>query len=254
MEKQEVLNYILLAILLILVLTIIIIVSIEYMRKKVMKEKMVNAELKLKHQTDLLHTVIRSQEEERMRVSDALHDDVGSKLTTIKLGLHQLAGQEESGLFKDLLQLSEKVVKRTRELSHAYSPLIVDKFGLEVGIEELLNGTKTNTGLQVELLGDIEEKFLDKETRLILYRITQELINNTVKHAGAGKVIIKITVNEKLIDYSYQDDGKGMELKEVGSGLGMLNIKNRAAMIQAKLCMESKPGRGFKVALTKNLR
>ncbi|GAB3661084.1 hypothetical protein GCM10028791_35360 [Echinicola sediminis] len=251
MEKQEVLNYILLAILLILVLTIIIIVSIEYLRKKVMKEKMLNAELKLKHQTDLLHTVIRSQEEERMRVSDALHDEVGSKLTSIKLGLHQLAHHPDSGLLNDILLMSEKVVMRTRELSHEYSPLIVDKFGLKAGIEELLNGIHASSGLQIDLKVESEEKSLVKETRLILYRITQELINNTIKHAAAKKVSIKINVNERMIDYRFQDDGKGVDIEAVSCGLGMLNIKNRAAMMDAELCMESEPGKGFKVIITK---
>ncbi|UCS92357.1 hypothetical protein KZP23_16845 [Echinicola marina] len=252
MENQEITNYILLALILVMVLTIIIIVSIEYMRKKVMNEKMLNAELKLKHQTELLHTVIRSQEEERRRVSDALHDDIGSKLTTLKLSLHQLFSSGEHGkLGEELLGLSEKVVDRTREISHAYSPLIVEKFGLEAGLEELVADLIQGEKPQVYLQFDFDESRLDKETRLILFRICQELLNNTLKHANAQNLSMSLSTKGDVLVFIYTDDGRGMDIESNSSGIGMLNIRNRVEMMQGQMDMESSVGTGLKITIKK---
>ncbi|WP_186758162.1 sensor histidine kinase [Echinicola salinicaeni] len=252
MENQAVTNYILLAVILVMVLTIIIIVSIEFMRKKVINEKMLNAELKLKHQTELLHTVIRSQEEERRRVSDALHDDIGSKLTTLKLSLHQVLSSGDHGkLGEDLLDLSEKVVDRTREISHAYSPLIVEKFGLEAGLEELVSDLIQDDSPSVNFQFDFDESRLDKETRLIIFRITQELLNNTLKHAAAHSIIISIETTDALLIFTFQDDGKGMNIAANSSGIGILNIRNRVEMMGGEMNIESSIGAGFKIIIKK---
>ncbi|MBD8489087.1 hypothetical protein IFO69_10045 [Echinicola sp. CAU 1574] len=252
MESQKFVNYILLAISLVLVLAVIIIVAVELMRRKVIKEQMLNAELKLKHQTDLLHTVIRSQEEERRRVSDILHDDIGSKLTTIKLSLYQLSGNDNLELLNGLKELSEKVVSRTRELSHAYSPLIVEKFGLEAGIHELLDEVQTGSRIGTRFKVDIEENLLDQETRLIIYRISQELINNTVKHADAQEIKINIRVNDDGLFYLYEDNGKGFDVKKSSDGLGMLNLQNRVDMMKGSLETWSEQGKGMKVTIKKS--
>ncbi|AGA80722.1 sensor histidine kinase [Echinicola vietnamensis] len=253
MESTEFVKYILLAIGLVMVMAVVVIVSLELFRKKVIQEKMRNAELKLKHQTELLHTVIRSQEEERRRVSDALHDDIGSKLTTIKLSLHQLKAGEGDGPLPDVLALTEKVVDSTRELSHAYSPVVLEKFGLEAGIEELLDSLpKTENGPKGQLDAFIQDGLLDQEGRLILYRITQELLNNTVKHAEASKVFVNIRIDSKGIDYRYQDNGKGFDDQEVADGIGMLNIQNRVAMMEGVLAIDSKAGKGFILTIKKS--
>ncbi|WP_200977817.1 sensor histidine kinase [Echinicola sp. 20G] len=252
MEGQEFVNYILLAISLVLVLAVIIIVAVEVMRRKVIKEKMLNAELKLKHQTDLLHTVIRSQEEERRRVSDILHDDIGSKLTTIKLSLYQLSGNDSLELLNGLKELSEKVISRTRELSHAYSPLIVEKFGLEAGIHELLDEVLAGPRIGTRFKSDIEENLLDQETRLIIYRISQELINNTVKHAGAQEIKINISVNGEGLFYLYEDNGKGFDVEKSSDGIGMLNLQNRVDMMNGSLEVWSELGKGMKVTIKKS--
>ncbi len=238
----------------VMVLTIIIIVSIEYMRKKVLNEKMLNAELKLKHQTELLHTVIRSQEEERRRVSDALHDDIGSKLTTLKLSLHQLFSAGQYGkLGEELIDLSEKVVDRTREISHAYSPLIVEKFGLQAGLEELIHDLVQDTVPKVDLKFSLDESKLDKETRLILFRIFQELLNNTMKHANALNVGILIETMDDQLIFTYYDDGKGMNIKTSSAGIGMLNIRNRVEMMDGQMNLHSKLGEGFRITIKKQL-
>ncbi|WP_215226821.1 sensor histidine kinase [Echinicola shivajiensis] len=254
MENQELTNYILMALIMVMVLTIIIIVSIEYMRKKVLNEKMLNAELKLKHQTELLHTVIRSQEEERRRVSDALHDDIGSKLTTLKLSLHQLFSAGQYGkLGEELIDLSEKVVDRTREISHAYSPLIVEKFGLQAGLEELIHDLVQDTVPKVDLKFSLDESKLDKETRLILFRIFQELLNNTMKHANALNVGILIETMDDQLIFTYYDDGKGMNIKTSSAGIGMLNIRNRVEMMDGQMNLHSKLGEGFRITIKKQL-
>lgn len=254
MENQELTNYILLALILVMVLTIIIIVSIEYMRKKVINEKMLNAELKLKHQTELLHTVIRSQEEERRRVSDALHDDIGSKLTTLKLSLHQVFSNGQYGKLGDeLIDLSEKVVDRTREISHAYSPLIVEKFGLQAGLEELIHDLVQDTVPKVDLRFGLDESKLDKETRLILFRIFQELLNNTLKHANAENVSVLIKTIGTQVIFIYSDDGKGMNIKTNSTGIGMLNIRNRVEMMEGQMSLKSDLGEGFRITIKKQL-
>ncbi|QDH81326.1 hypothetical protein FKX85_20750 [Echinicola soli] len=253
MESTEFVRYISLAIALVVVLVVAVIVSLELFRKKVIQEKMRNAELKLKHQTELLHTVIRSQEEERRRVSDVLHDDIGSKLTTIKLSLYQLSAGDKNGLLPDLLALSEKVIASTRELSHAYSPIVLEKFGLEAGIAELLDDLpQTENGLKGELEASMQEELLDQESRLVLYRITQELLNNTVKHADASEVHINIQIGPEGIDYLYRDNGKGFDGKKANAGIGMLNIQNRVAMMEGEMELLSKVGHGFTLTIKKS--
>ena len=252
MESAEFVRYIIIAISLVLTMVMVIIFSLELFRKKVMKEKMNNIELRLKHQTELLHTVIRSQEEERRRVSDVLHDDIGSKLTILKLNLHRLANEDKNGLLPDLLELSQQVISSTRELSHAYSPVVLEKFGLEAGISDLLtNLPKTEFNLKGELESCMQENLLDQESRLIMFRITQELLNNTIKHAEASKVFIKIHICPKELTYIYRDNGKGFDNQTTSRGIGLLNIRNRLAMMGGEMDLFSKAGQGFKLVIKK---
>lgn len=217
-------------------------------------------ELKLKHKSDLIRYNIETQEKERHRIAEDLHDDVGSQLNLISLGLHRI-NKIESNLDKAeteaILLITERVIDRVRSLSHELLPPILEKFGLVAALEEVeFNYNKTNS---IELVFktniENEESLFDLNDRLYLYRICQEVIQNSLKHGKAKIIRISLLNRDGNIHLSITDDGVGFNVEELqqGKGMGVMNIENRVDMLGGKMKVSSQlhEGSTFDIYLPK---
>jgi signal transduction histidine kinase len=202
-----------------------------------------------KQQREFTQKLITSVDNERSRISKDLHDDIGQSLSVVKSKVNLFS----KGQLTSLEGIDEEIgllIDQTRSISHSLHPSYLEKIGLKRSIISLLDKIEKSTDLitSYEIHNDIDSTDITIQTQL--YRITQESINNSIKHADAKsiRVILSKTNSEWL--YTYQDNGKGFEINEEnGNGIGMQTIKERALKIGGKIQFQSQKGKGFKLSI-----
>lgn len=198
-----------------------------------------------KFSQDLIETL----DEERKRISADLHDGIGQSLSFVKAQSQRFKRGDDVNLEEIITNISE-VIDQTRTISHRLHPSYLEKIGLKRSIESLLEKVEAQTGVitSYELEEGIENLRAEQKTQV--YRITQECINNTLKHAKAKAIRVMIEKSDDGFTYSYQDNGSGMEIKsKKKTGLGLMTIQERAHKINARLSFISSPGKGFKLVM-----
>ncbi|MFM6926451.1 MAG: sensor histidine kinase [Ferruginibacter sp.] len=206
---------------------------IRYQRKITQqKEAMQKAELEYNEQ--LLHATLLSQEEERKRIGRDLHDDVGASLSNLKMIMAQTVEvTPDKPSYKPLI---DNIITTVRNISHSLSPPGLSLFGLESTLHELFDNFNLAGNIKLAFENDLGERLnaFHEQTALALYRVIQELLTNTVKHAHASEVLIRCFEESGSTIITYQDDGKGMDaVAGKKHGMGMQNIEARLRMIQA---------------------
>ena len=259
-SAENITIYIALILFAILALALTIILLFFVSRKKIVNEKLEAQELKLKHKSDLIRYNIETQEKERHRIAQDLHDDIGSQLNLISLGLHRInkiGSKIEKEETDSILTLTEGVIDRVRSLSHELLPPILEKFGLISALQEVeFNYNKTNSiELDFKTNIDNEGPLLDRHDQLHLYRICQELIQNSLKHGKAKVVRISLLNQDGNVHLSIADNGVGFDVDELksGKGMGIMNIENRVEMLGGIMTIASQlhEGSTFDIYLPK---
>jgi len=222
---------------------------LKYQRRAALqKEAMQKAELEYGEQ--LLQATLQSQEEERKRIGRDLHDDVGASLSNLKMTMAQtVVTAEGSPEYKPLI---DKIITTVRNISHSLLPPGLELFGLEYTLNELVDTFNASGAIQLHFNNETGAALdeLNEQTALALYRVIQELLNNTVKHAGAKNISIGCFKQDDNMIVLYSDDGAGIAADAVKKvGMGMQNIQARLKMIQAKHEITTAPGSGFSIKI-----
>jgi len=217
------------------------------------QQKKLFQETEIQQQKELLNAVIESQEIERKRIGQDLHDEIGGTLSAIKLMLNAAKNQDgtSNGNIVEAKKLIDKMMVDVRNLSHDLSPPGLAMFGLYTSIDafvDLINNTE-----EIEILITheplIEERLLDEKSELALFRVITQLIANTLKHANATKIDICFKPVEHRLEIAYVDNGKGFDISMLSAkkGIGMQNIQSRLQMVNANYVIDTKPNEGFKM-------
>jgi signal transduction histidine kinase len=200
-------------------------------------------------QRDALRRVVAGQELERQRLARELHDETGQALTSILLGLK--AVEEAPTVEKvraganELRELVVATLQDVRRLAVELRPKALDDFGLSAALERLTQTFSEATGIDVQLEATFADERLPGEVETTLYRIVQEALTNTVKHAGARKVSILLMRRGGAATVVIEDDGRGFDPAAVREdGLGLLGMRERVALLEGKLTVESSPEAG----------
>ncbi|EPB65870.1 hydrolase, TatD family, partial [Ancylostoma ceylanicum] len=186
--------------------------------KKILAHKLKTKEIELQMQKEVLNTVIETQEEERRRISRDLHDDISSKLNAVSMNLHLLkrsnlseANREE--LADNMLEACDLVMKSARQIAHNLTPSTLENIGLHSSIQELCKEMSSGpVRIQYENpKGQSYFDFLNLEQHIHLFRIIQELINNSIRHGKAMEITLSLMSGQqhKMI---YTDNGSGILL------------------------------------------
>jgi signal transduction histidine kinase len=220
-------------------------------RTQQQREAMQKAELQ--HRENLLHAALESQEEERRRIGRDLHDDVGAALSNLRMVMGQgsKAIETENALpaYKPLI---DNIITTVRNISHSLSPPGLELFGLEHTLHELCDTFNISGTIRLSFVNEAGSRVdaLDKKTALAVYRVLQELISNTIKHAAAQKISILFYLDNERLRLRYSDDGKGFDIKSVKkSGMGLQNIEGRLGMVKVGYEVNSSPGNGILVTI-----
>jgi two-component system, chemotaxis family, CheB/CheR fusion protein len=220
-------------------------------------------ELKLNQQKEVLNVILETQEQERRRIAEALHNGLGQILYAAKLQLEEAAPEKRNGQEKDtekeretarknLETLLNDAIRETRTISFEMMPVILEDFGLEVALRELCKRL-SQSGLSLNCYVSGFKERLTPGLETALYRITQELINNIIKHARAEEGTIHLEHKRNKIKLTVEDNGTGFDEKEVTKlkkGIGLNSIMNRLKLIDGNMAIKSQPNRGTIVTLT----
>jgi len=200
--------------------------------------------LKEKQDMVMLRAAIRAEENERKRMSEALHHGVAQMLYATKMNLDSLRTQAPHLHFDQMNGLIEQTIKDVRNLSFELTPAVLLDFGLKATIEEMaarLKNGNLSIKSKVRIRGNIS-----LDLQLSIYRIIQELVNNCIKHAQCDLIEIDINKKNDLIYINVADNGKGIDLKKdmrKSSGTGLSSIRNRIKLYDGK--MDIKPNLPF---------
>ncbi|HEX6779478.1 MAG TPA: sensor histidine kinase [Ktedonobacterales bacterium] len=208
---------------------------------------------------DYAALVTRAQEDERRRLARELHDDTAQALIALSRGLEALTGARDAGRaladearwVEDLRELADRSLESVRRACRDLRPSVLDDLGLAAGLDWLVEGT-VQRGLPCALQIEGERQTLPGEAELVFFRIAQEALANAWKHARASQAEVILAYMPGLARLCVKDNGCGFDLAEVeqrhvGGGLGLLGMRERAALISAELEILSAPGQGTKV-------
>lgn len=195
-------------------------------------------------------------EEEIKRIAYAVHDEAGQLLVAVHLALAAMAPElsaPQQAQLKHVDDLLQEAEKHLRRYSHELRPTILDDLGWIPAIRFLAEGASKRASLPVHFDVMFSER-LPSTLETAAYRIVQEALNNTVKHAKAKNVWIRTWREKKTVHCSIRDDGQGFDPQVLringgGKGLGFLAMQERASAIGGTLLIESRPGHGTELSL-----
>jgi len=238
-------------------LCVIIVIFVIKSRNKIYSKELEKRDLKIQYQTETLQKIILAQETERKRIARDLHDDISSKLIAISLNLHLLKAEktEESkkeNIINNIIAINNKTIESSRQIAHHLYPPVLEKFGLMDALKELVLDFNNTNVISIQL--SFELVFSKKVTNMHLqiFRIIQELINNSIKHGKATAIDINFLSNNSVSSCVYSDNGIGFDSSQLEKtkGLGFSNIENRIQNINGTFNLISEINKGFKFNFT----
>lgn len=256
-KDNQVIAIILLGVALLLLMGVALLLFFFLSRKKIVEKELEKKSLEIHHQKEIIESIIVTQEKERKRIAQDLHDDISSKLNVINLNANLLKDgelkPEEYILVNDtILEATDKTLESARKIAHNLLPPILEKFGLKDAIEELADSYSNSRKISIDYKIQYPKNFLSAQSELHFFRITQELINNSVRHGKAKNSIINIDCKNNNLLFSYTDNGKGFDYnnQDHQKGLGMKNIESRVSLLNGNYEIESEQNNGFSIKIS----
>jgi len=206
----------------------------------------------------LLKQVMSAREEEQRRIARDLHDGIGQSLTSLLLGLRAAAEvptfEEARARLGELRGITAALLDEVRRLARGLRPSVLDDLGLAAVLERYAADYTQAHGIAVDVCApDRALARLPAEVETALYRIAQETLTNVLKHAAAKAVSLVVRRESSDVHLTVDDDGRGfdndalLQAPGTGKGLGLLDIRERAALLNGSVTLESRPGSGTTV-------
>jgi two-component system, NarL family, sensor kinase len=191
---------------------------------------------------------IDTMENERRRIAADLHDELGPLLSAVKLQINHLetTSDEDKILIEKASNHIDKMIQRLREISNNLMPNTLMRKGLKTALEELADSSEQAFHLKIKLSCD-EDLKPGRDKEINVFRIVQEIIHNTVKHASADTLVIQIRKEQDQLLIVTADNGKGFHYEkkyEEHKGLGLRNLQSRAEIMGGEMSCKSEPGKG----------
>ena len=221
-------------------------------RQKLQQAKI--EELETEKQLTATEAVLKGEEQERTRLAKDLHDGLGGMLSGIKFSLSNMKENlimtpGNAQAFERSIDMLDSSIREMRRVAHSMMPEVLMKYGLDTAVKEYCNEIGRSGVLRINyqsvgMTGVNPEQI----TAVTVYRIVQELVNNSIKHAAAKNVLVQLhfSPKEKQLAITVEDDGKGFDttLLKQSTGIGWSNIQNRVEFLKGKLDVNSSIGKG----------
>ncbi|HTE26461.1 tetratricopeptide repeat-containing sensor histidine kinase [Flavitalea sp.] len=253
LQKRKIINYVLIgsasAFLVIALLT-----YRNYTQKQKLQQQRIN-ELETQQQLTATEAVLKGEEQERTRLARDLHDGLGGMLSGIKYSFNNMKGNlimtpENNQAFERSMDMLDSSIKEMRRVAHNMMPEALVKFGLDTALKDFCNEINQSGALEVSYQSiGLENAAIEQTTSITVYRIVQELLNNTMKHAAAKTAIVQVTKSDGQLSVTVEDDGKGFDtsILKRATGIGWSNIQNRVEFLKGNLDVQSSKEKGTSV-------
>lgn len=208
-----------------------------------------------------INAMISGQEEERKRIAQDLHDNLGSKLSLVKIHYQSVEDNFEhidndaKLQYEKANQLLDEACKSVREISHNMISGTLSKFGLIPALKELKQtlesvfSTQHQHQIEIEISHHKLESRLENTMEIQIYRIIQELLNNIIKHAEATQVTIQLLKLEQGINIIVEDNGVGFDITKKRTGIGLKTIESRVISMNGNCLIDSGKGNGTTITI-----
>ncbi|HMK04175.1 MAG TPA: ATP-binding protein [Ferruginibacter sp.] len=252
-QRKNALNYFLLAAAIILMLLALLLYRNFKQKQKLQQQRI--SDLETQQQLTATEAVLKGEEQERTRMAKDLHDGLGGMLSGIKYALNTMKGNlimtpENNQAFERSIDMLDSSIKEMRRVAHNMMPEALVRFGLDTALKDFCTDINNSGALQVSYQSiGLDNKSIEQITAISIYRIVQELINNTMKHAAAKTAIVQVTASGDQLAITVEDDGKGFDttlLKQI-KGMGWSNIQNRVDFLKGTLDVRSEKEKGTSV-------
>lgn len=201
-------------------------------------------------------SVLSGEETERRRLARDMHDGLGGMLSGIKLKLSNLKGNyflDEEGKinFDNAIKSLDLSVTELRRIAHNLMPEVLIKYGLKEAISDFCTSLNQGSGVIIEFRFYGTESRVDQNIEITVFRIIQELVNNSLKHSGAKQILVQLVQEATRISITVQDNGNGFDLHQVDESrsVGLNSIKSRVAAMKGIIDIHTSPGKGTEVEI-----
>lgn len=221
-------------------------------KEEINQQKIRDLENNLKIET--MQSMLAGQESERQRVAQDLHDSVGGLLAAAKIQLETMTTQKpqrsQDEDWEKIRSLLDETVAETRHIARNMQPSALLEFGLVTAIRDLTARVRGKgvPHITFQHFGDFGD--VDQSTALNCYRIVQELVQNSLKHAQAKEILVQITRTDNQIALLVEDDGVGFDPQAAKKGMGTDNVARRTQFLKGELLVESSKGQGTSTHVT----
>lgn len=227
----------------VLIAAILVMVIIIFFIRSIFRQQ----KIVMKWQQARIAAEINTLEGERKRIAGDLHDELGPVLSAIKLQINHLepVSDTEAVILKKSSDQIDGVIQRFREISYNLLPNTLVRKGFIKATEELISKLQSLHPLKIEFKSD--HFSLPSEKEVNLYRIIQEITQNTIKHARATVLRINVSLKEKTLLFQTQDDGIGFNYNDKihhPVGVGLLSLQSRAELLGGHLVVNTERGSG----------
>ncbi|MCK8478999.1 histidine kinase [Flavihalobacter algicola] len=241
-EEQTILVAVFTLVFLCLILVVLFLIFQKRKNTLLLKQK----EIEKHFEQEIAKTQIEIREETFRNISWELHDNIGQLLTLAKIQLQNASDIEE---VKDTLN---KGLTELRSLSKQINPDVLKKMKFTEAIAQEIERFNRLNFINASIQIEGQEKKINEKTEIVFFRILQEFFSNTIKHAKASNLVVKVHYKPEELLITAKDNGQGFdsEKKNNFSGIGLNNIKNRAQLVNANVSIFSKPNIGTKLIIT----
>lgn len=203
-----------------------------------------------------LTAIIQTEEAERTRIAKDLHDGMGPLLSAVKMSvstLEHLASDPQSlTIIRNATETVDEAIRSLKDISDHLSPHVLANFGLIRALTNYVYKIVQTGQLEIDFQTNLKNERFDENIEVVIYRVSSELIHNTIQHSRATKASLSLKNDNGELFLEYQDNGIGFEadrtMKEKDrDGSGLTNIQSRIKSLKGDLVVESKPGLGIRV-------
>lgn len=204
------------------------------------------------HMRELSRHLQKAREEERLNIAREIHDELGQQLTGLKMDVAWLMKKSDledipvKTKFDDTLSLIDDTVKSIRRITSELRPSIIDDLGLNAAIEWHIAEFCDRLDTHIRYENNFNDKDMNPDISIGLFRILQESLTNIAKHAQATHATVTIGQQDNMVQLSVEDDGVGFDssVKQTDMTFGLIGIRERTSMLKGHCDIFSKPGQG----------
>lgn len=220
--------------------------------EEINKQKITELENNMKIES--MHAMIEGQEAERERVAKDLHDSLGGLLSTVKLQFDSLENKLEDVTnfknYQNANRLLDTACQEVRDIARNMQPSSLLNLGLVAAVGDLINRIDDPDQRTIDFQHYGLENKLENTVALTVYRLVQELLNNSIKHSQAKEILIQLTRKENEFIIMVEDDGVGFDVEGVEKGMGTENILSRVNYLKGDLSVHSEKEKGTTTLIT----